>query len=166
MKYRNSEGYADPTAGAAFAHIEYEERLKKRLEKKKRRNAAKKKRPGIGNATVQILSVDFDETGRVWYQVRFLYGDDFKAGTMKWTDYATAWILPDETGESAEEGCTVTDFAYTLEYLQQVRNSGRRMLKASPMNGFTLKNIGWKKFTTCIRIRSMMVHMFGSFFLM
>ena len=44
MKYRNSEGYADPTAGAAFAHIEYEERLKKRLEKKKRRNAAKKKR--------------------------------------------------------------------------------------------------------------------------
>ena len=49
MKYRNSEGYADPTAGAAFAHIEYEERLKKRLEKKKRRNADKKKRPGIGN---------------------------------------------------------------------------------------------------------------------
>ena len=52
MKYRNSEGYADPTAGAAFAHIEYEERLKKRLEKKKRRNAAKKKRPGIGNRIV------------------------------------------------------------------------------------------------------------------
>ena len=98
----------------------------------------------VKDATVQILSVDFDETGRVWYQVRFLYGDDFKDGTMKWTDYATAWILPDETGESAEEGCTVTDFAYTLEYLQQVRNSGRRMLKASPMNGFTLKNINGK----------------------
>ena len=44
MKYRNNEGYADPTAGAAFAHIEYEERLKKRLEKKKQRNAAKKRR--------------------------------------------------------------------------------------------------------------------------
>ena len=28
MKYRNSEEYADPTAGAAFAHIDYEERLK------------------------------------------------------------------------------------------------------------------------------------------
>ena len=98
----------------------------------------------VKDATVQILSVDFDETGRVWYQVRFLYGDDFKDGTMKWTDYATAWILPDETGESAEDGCTVTDFAYTLEYLQQVRNSGRRMLKASPMNGFTLKNINGK----------------------
>jgi hypothetical protein len=49
MNYRNSEGYADPTAGAAVAHIGYEERLKNRLEKKKRRNAAKKKRHGIGN---------------------------------------------------------------------------------------------------------------------
>lgn len=95
----------------------------------------------VKDATVQILTVDFDEAGRVWYQVRFLYGDDFKDGTMKWTDYATAWILPDETGETMEEGCTVTDFAYTLEYLQQIRNSGRRMLKASPMNGFSLKNI-------------------------
>lgn len=95
----------------------------------------------VKDATVQILSVDFDETGRVWYQVRFLYGDDFKDGTMKWTDYATCWILLDETGVSAGEGCTVTDFAYTLEYLQQIRNSGRRMLKATPMNGFTLKNI-------------------------
>ena len=98
----------------------------------------------VKNATVQILSVDFDETGSVWYQVRFLYGDDFKDGTMKWTDYATCWILPDETGESAEEGCTVTDFAYTLEYLQKIRNSGSRMLKATPMNGFTLKNINGK----------------------
>ena len=25
MKYRNSEGYADPTAGAAFAHIDYDD---------------------------------------------------------------------------------------------------------------------------------------------
>lgn len=98
----------------------------------------------VKDATVQILSVDFDETGSVWYQVRFLYGDDFKDGTMKWTDYATCWILPDETGESAREGCTVTDFAYTLEYLQQIRNSGSRMLKATPMNGFTLKNINGK----------------------
>lgn len=95
----------------------------------------------VKDATVQILTVDFDEAGHVWYQVRFLYGDDFKDGTMKWTDYATCWILLDETSESAVEGCTVTDFAYTLEYLQQTRNSGRRMLKASPMNGFTLKNI-------------------------
>ncbi|MBQ9210178.1 MAG: hypothetical protein IJ153_00615 [Clostridia bacterium] len=95
----------------------------------------------VKDATVQILSVDFDENGSVWYQVRFLYGDDFKDGTMKWTDYATAWILPDETGDAAEDSCTVTDFAYTVEFLRMNRSSGKKMLKASPMNGFTLKNI-------------------------
>ena len=42
----------------------------------------------VKDATVQILSVDFDETGSVWYQVRFLYGDDFADGRLKWTDYA------------------------------------------------------------------------------
>ena len=95
----------------------------------------------VKDAAVQILTVDFDETGHAWYQVRFLYGDDFRDGRMKWTDYATCWILADETVDSTEEGCTVTDFAYTLEYLQMTRNSGRRMLKASSMNGFSLKNI-------------------------
>lgn len=30
--YRNSEGYASPTEGAAYAHIEYEERKKRREE--------------------------------------------------------------------------------------------------------------------------------------
>ena len=28
--YRNSKGYPDPTAGAAFAHIAHEERMKRR----------------------------------------------------------------------------------------------------------------------------------------
>ncbi len=96
----------------------------------------------VKDATVQILSVDFDETGSVWYQVRFLYGDDFADGRLKWTDYATAWILPDETFESSNDSCTVTDFAYTVEFLNMNRSSGRKLLKAAtPMNGFTLKNI-------------------------
>ena len=96
----------------------------------------------VKDATVQILSVDFDETGSVWYQVRFLYGDDFADGRLKWTDYATAWILPDETFESSDVSCTVTDFAYTVEFLNMNRGSGRKFLKAAtPMNGFTLKNI-------------------------
>lgn len=96
----------------------------------------------VKDATVQILSVDFDETGNVWYQVRFLYGDDFADGRFKWTDYATAWILPDETFESSDDSCTVTDFAYTVEFLNMNRSSGRKLLKAAtPMNGFTLKNI-------------------------
>ncbi len=96
----------------------------------------------VKDATVQILSVDFDETGNVWYQVRFLYGDDFADGRLKWTDYATAWILPDESFESSDASCTVTDFAYTVEFLNMNRSSGRKLLKAAtPMNGFTLKNI-------------------------
>ena len=96
----------------------------------------------VKDATVQILSVDFDETGSVWYQVRFLYGDDFADGRLKWTDYATAWILPDETFESSDVSCTVTDFAYTVEFLNMNRGNGRKLLKAAtPMNGFTLKNI-------------------------
>ena len=95
----------------------------------------------VKDATVQILSVDFDEAGDIWYEVRFLYGDDFKDGTMKWTDYATCWILAAETGEATDASCTVTDFAYTMEFLTMSRSSGRRKLQASPMNGFTLKNI-------------------------
>ena len=38
--YRNSERYADPTAGAAFAHIAYEERKQRRLAAEKQKMAA------------------------------------------------------------------------------------------------------------------------------
>ncbi len=37
--YRNSEHYADPTAGAAFAHIAYEERKRRRLAAQKQKRA-------------------------------------------------------------------------------------------------------------------------------
>lgn len=37
--YRNSERYADPTAGAAFAHIAYEERKQRILAAQKRKKA-------------------------------------------------------------------------------------------------------------------------------
>lgn len=37
--YRNSERYADPTAGAAFAHIAYEERKQRRLAAQKQKRA-------------------------------------------------------------------------------------------------------------------------------
>ena len=37
--YRNSERYADPTAGAAFAHIAYEERKQRRLAAQKQKKA-------------------------------------------------------------------------------------------------------------------------------
>ena len=97
----------------------------------------------VKDAVVQILSADFDENGGVWYQVRFLYGDDFADGRMKWTDYSTAWIMADETGAATGDSCTVTDFAYTLEYLRMTRTSGgrKKLMAATPMNGFSLKNI-------------------------
>ena len=38
--YRNSECYADPTAGAAFAHIAYEEQKQKRLAAQKQKKVA------------------------------------------------------------------------------------------------------------------------------
>ena len=91
-------------------------------------------------ATVQVLSVELDKSGGVWYQVRFLYGDDFTDGTLKWTDYSTAWIRADETGDATSDSCTVTDFAWTLEYFRMNRSS-QRSLRSTPMNGFTLKNI-------------------------
>lgn len=96
----------------------------------------------VKEATVQILAVDFDETGSVWYQVRYLYGDDFADGRMKWTDYGIAWIMADETDVALAESCTVTDYAYTIEYLQKIRSGSRKkLMAATPMNGFTLKNI-------------------------
>ena len=99
----------------------------------------------VKDATIQILSVDFDETGHIWYQVRFLYGEDTADGRIKWTDYDSVWILSDETGESADEFLTVTDYAYTLEFLNMKRSNGRKRLRAAtPMNGFTLKNISGK----------------------
>ena len=96
----------------------------------------------VKDATVQVKSVLIDENGNVWYQVRYLYGDDFANGRMKWTRYGTAWVLESETGEAAGDACTVTDLAYTLEYLRTTRGSGRRgLLGATPMQGFTLKSI-------------------------
>ena len=95
----------------------------------------------VKNATVQILSVEQDEAAHTWYQVRFLYGNDFPDGRMIWTDYATAWILADETMEAFAESCSVTDFAFTDDYLNTTRSGARRILAATPMNGFSLKNI-------------------------
>ena len=40
--FRNGEGYPDPTAGAALAHIAYEERLKRKQARYSRRSLTKK----------------------------------------------------------------------------------------------------------------------------
>lgn len=94
----------------------------------------------VSDATVQVLSVTTDELGNGWYEVRFLYGDDFADGTMKWTDYATCWVMAAETGPADSDACTVTDFAYSQEFLEalQAMDIG---LFTTAMNGFSLKNI-------------------------
>ena len=38
--FRNNEGYTDPTAGSAFAHIAYEERKQRRMAVLKEKRAA------------------------------------------------------------------------------------------------------------------------------
>lgn len=89
-------------------------------------------------ATVQVLSVVEDASGEVWYQARFLYGDDFANGRMKWTDYATCFVMATETGSTESDSCTVTDFAYPREILQMLQET---QIYATAMDGFTLKNI-------------------------
>ena len=92
----------------------------------------------VKDATVQVLSVVEDASGEVWYQVRFLYGDDFANGLMKWTDYATCWVMATEACTAMADSCTVTDFAYTRELLQLLRET---QPYTTAMEGFTLKNI-------------------------
>ena len=94
----------------------------------------------VSDATVQVLSVATDELGNGWYEVRFLYGDDFADGTMKWTDYATCWVMAAETGPADSDACTVTDFAYSQEFLEALQAMDISLF-TTPMNGFSLKNI-------------------------
>lgn len=94
----------------------------------------------VNDATVQVLSITTDELGNGWYEVRFLYGDDFADGTMKWTDYATCWVMAAETGPANSDACTVTDFAYSQEFLEALQAMDIN-LYATAMNGFSLKNI-------------------------
>lgn len=94
----------------------------------------------VRDATVQVLSAELDERGNGWYEVRFLYGDDFADGTMKWTDYATCFVMAAETGPSDGDACTVTDFAYSQDDMWQMQSTSVSLM-STPMNGFSLKNI-------------------------
>ena len=95
----------------------------------------------VKDAVVQVDAVRVDGAGRMWYQVAFLYGDDFPDGTMKWTEIGIAYVLPEETALTDAEDLTVTDIALP----ETPKASGRRsLMKAAstpPMNGFTLKSI-------------------------
>lgn len=66
----------------------------------------------VKNAIVQVESVAQDSLGRYWYAGRYLYGDDFADGTLKWTNTDTVYVLASETAETAEQDFTITDYAY------------------------------------------------------
>ena len=88
------------------------------------------------DATVQVEETLQDALGRWWYRVRYLYGDDFADGTLKWTEQGTLWVLAQETCATGAADLTVTDYALP------VSTSYRMMrMSASPMPGFSLKTI-------------------------
>lgn len=64
------------------------------------------------DAIVQVEEVLQDGQGRWWYRVRYLYGDDFADGTLKWTAYGTACVLAAEAYVTDAAGLTVTDYTY------------------------------------------------------
>ncbi len=64
------------------------------------------------DAVVQVEEVLQDGQRRWWYRVRYLYGDDFADGTLKWTAYGTACVLAAEAYVTDAAGLTVTDYAY------------------------------------------------------
>lgn len=92
-------------------------------------------------AAVQVVSIAEDASGAVWYQVRFLYGDSFPSGKMKWTADETVWVMTAETGETDADACTVTDFAYPKEMLRLLREM---QTYTAETDGFSLKNIHGK----------------------
>ena len=90
----------------------------------------------VKDAVVQVDVVEQDTVGRAWYRVRYLYGDDYANGTLKWTAEGLVYVLAEETQATDAQTLTVTDYAFA------VRPAGAaRAHRASAMDGFTLKNI-------------------------
>ena len=89
----------------------------------------------VQDAVVQIAAIEQDEQERAWYHVRYMFGDTYTDGSLKWTDYGFTWVLAQDTGETNAEACTVTDYALTAP---PVKKKG--MLKAAtPTYGFSLR---------------------------
>ncbi len=83
-------------------------------------------------ATVQLEAIEQDTQGRTWYKVRYLYGDDFADGRLKWTDTDVIYVLAAETMGTESQTLTITDYAFST-----VPISTRR--RATAMDGFSLK---------------------------
>ena len=88
----------------------------------------------VCNAVVQVEAIEQDAQGRDWYRVRYLYGDDFADGRLKWAETSAIYVLAAETTNTEAQALTVTDYAFST-----VPTASRR--RASAMDGFTLKSI-------------------------
>ena len=88
------------------------------------------------DATVQVEETLQDALDRWWYRVRYLYGDDFADGTLKWTEQGTLWVLAQETRATGAADLTVTDYALPVSPPSRMMR-----MSASPMPGFSLKTI-------------------------
>ena len=88
------------------------------------------------DATVQVEETLQDALGRWWYRVRYLFGDDFADGTLKWTEQGTLWVLAQETCATGAADLTVTDYALPVSPPSRMMR-----MSASPMPGFSLKTI-------------------------
>lgn len=96
----------------------------------------------VKNAVVKISSIETDEDGHTWYQVTYQYGDSFTNGKPKWTATDSVYVIAEETFLTGEDALTTTDYAYTKEQMQLRKGgSGRKLMAATPTDGFTLKNI-------------------------
>lgn len=91
----------------------------------------------VKDAVVQIEYIEQDCQDRYWFCIRYMYGDDFADGTLKWTEFGSMYVLADETILSISNEFTVTDYAFRAK----LRSRGVMMLAATPTNGFKLKNI-------------------------
>lgn len=88
----------------------------------------------VRDAVVQVEAIEQDVQGREWYRVRYLYGDDFADGRLKWTETSVIYVLAAETSNTEAQALIVTDYAFAA-----VPTASR--CRASAMDGFTLKSI-------------------------
>lgn len=66
----------------------------------------------VGEAVVQVETVEQDGMGRSWYKVRYMYGADDADGSLIWTAYGVVYVLASETWETQDQDFTVTDYAF------------------------------------------------------
>ena len=71
----------------------------------------------VKDAVVQVDVVQQDAEGRAWYRVRYLYGDDYADGTLKWMAEGLVYVLAEETQATDAQALTVMDYYANLSGL-------------------------------------------------